>query len=541
MSIRIKRRLTGSSGAPSALDNAELAFNEVDNILYYGKGTGGVGGTADTIYAIAGPGYVVSLSGAQTIIGVKTFNSSPIAPTPTGGDSSTKVATTAFVANAISAASIPDGDKTDITVSSGGSVWTIDANAVTNAKMAQMATNTLKGNNTGSTANPADLTVSQVKTMLALENVTNTSDATKFTNTTLTGTPVAPTAAADTNSTQIATTAFFAGQAGSASPVMNGTATVGTSLRFSRQDHIHPTDTSRAPLANPTFTGTPAAPTAAIDTNTTQVATTAFVLAQASSSNPAMNGTVAIGTSTRFARADHVHASDTSRAPVASPTFTGLVTTPAGNTSQAGGIKLTSGTFKTTPVTGDSGSIEYNGTNVSIVNSSGARKLIAFSDDVYAGTITSSQVTTALGFTPYNATNPAGYITSSALSTYAPLANPALTGTPTAPTASAGTNTTQIATTAFVSTAVSNLVAAAPGTLDTLNELAAALGDDPNFATTIATSLGGKADLTLSNLSNTTTARTNLGLGTIATQQANNVTITGGSISSAVNIDGGTF
>lgn len=74
----------------------------------------------------------------------------------------------------------------------------------------------------------------------------------------------------------------------------------------------------------------------------------------------------------------------------------------------------------------------------------------------------------------------------------APVASPALTGTPTAPTAAAATNTTQIATTAFVRTEVSNLVASAPGTLDTLDELAAALGDDPNFATTISTSIGNK-------------------------------------------------
>jgi hypothetical protein len=74
----------------------------------------------------------------------------------------------------------------------------------------------------------------------------------------------------------------------------------------------------------------------------------------------------------------------------------------------------------------------------------------------------------------------------------APLESPALTGTPTAPTAAAGTNTTQVATTAFVGTAVSNLVDAAPATLDTLNELAAALGDNASFATTTATSIGNK-------------------------------------------------
>jgi hypothetical protein len=76
------------------------------------------------------------------------------------------------------------------------------------------------------------------------------------------------------------------------------------------------------------------------------------------------------------------------------------------------------------------------------------------------------------------------------------LASAALTGTPTAPTANAGTNTTQIATTAFVTTAVNNVVDAAPGALDTLNELAAALGDDANYATTITNALAAKASLT---------------------------------------------
>lgn len=141
------------------------------------------------------------------------------------------------------------------------------------------------------------------------------------------------TSAADTNTTAIATTAFVVGQAGSATPIVDGTAAVGTSLRYARQDHVHPTDTSRAALASPTFTGTPAAPTAAADTNTTQLATTAFVVGQASSTAPVMDGTAAVGTSLKYARADHVHASDTSKANLASPTFTG---TPAAPTATAG-------------------------------------------------------------------------------------------------------------------------------------------------------------------------------------------------------------
>jgi hypothetical protein len=74
----------------------------------------------------------------------------------------------------------------------------------------------------------------------------------------------------------------------------------------------------------------------------------------------------------------------------------------------------------------------------------------------------------------------------------APLASPALTGVPTAPTAVASTDTTQIATTAFVKAAVAGLVDGAPALLDTLNELAAAINDDASFATTLTTSVGTK-------------------------------------------------
>ncbi len=76
----------------------------------------------------------------------------------------------------------------------------------------------------------------------------------------------------------------------------------------------------------------------------------------------------------------------------------------------------------------------------------------------------------------------------------APLASPAFTGNPTAPTQAPGNSSTRLANTAFVQAAVQALVDAAPGALDTLNELAAALGDDPNFATTVTNELGGKAD-----------------------------------------------
>lgn len=107
--IRIKRRATGALGAPAGLANAELAFNEVDNTLYYGKGTGGAGGTATTIDAIGGSGAFTTLTSAQTISGAKTFSANNTFsgdntftgintfPTQATSDNSTRVATTAYV------------------------------------------------------------------------------------------------------------------------------------------------------------------------------------------------------------------------------------------------------------------------------------------------------------------------------------------------------------------------------------------------------------------------------------------------------------
>ena len=85
----------------------------------------------------------------------------------------------------------------------------------------------------------------------------------------------------------------------SATPLMDGTGTAGTSAKYAREDHVHPSDTSKANLASPTFTGTPKAPTAAAGTNTTQIATTAFVtsaIASAQIGAALFKGTVSAGT-----------------------------------------------------------------------------------------------------------------------------------------------------------------------------------------------------------------------------------------------------
>ena len=103
--IRIKRRTSGTAGAPSSLANAELAFNELSDILYYGEG--GTASAASSIIAIGGSGAFSTLGTAQTITGNKTFSGTTsltgtaTATTQSTGDNSTKLATTAYVDNAL--------------------------------------------------------------------------------------------------------------------------------------------------------------------------------------------------------------------------------------------------------------------------------------------------------------------------------------------------------------------------------------------------------------------------------------------------------
>ena len=138
--------------------------------------------------------------------------------------------------------------------------------------------------------------------------------------------------------------------------------------------------------------------------------------------------------------------------------------------------------------------------------------------------------------------------TATASSTYAPLASPALTGVPTAPTATAGTSTTQVATTAFVGTAVSNLVASAPAALDTLNELATALGNDASFSTTVTNSIATKLPLAGGTMSGAIAMGTNkitgLGTPTTSTDAATKayadtmVPLAGGTMTGALTLSG---
>ena len=139
---------------------------------------------------------------------------------------------------------------------------------------------------------------------------------------------------------------------------------------------------------------------------------------------------------------------------------------------------------------------------------------------------------------PTGATGPTGVTGATGATGTVSLGSPAFTGTPTAPTATAATNTTQIATTAFVRTEVANLVASAPAALDTLDELASALGDDVNFATTTATAIGLKAPIASPALTGTPTAPT-ASTGTDTTQVATTAFVTQAIPTGVINPYGG--
>jgi len=142
-----------------------------------------------------------------------------------------------------------------------------------------------------------------------------------------------------------------------------------------------------------------------------------------------------------------------------------------------------------------------------------------------------------------DANKPVSTAAQTALDLKAPLASPALTGTPTAPTATAGTNTTQVATTAFVGQAVADLVGTAAEALNTLGELSDALADDPNFATTIATSIGTKAPINSPTFTGTVTLPSGTvtsGMildGTIATADIADSAITSAKIADGTIVD----
>ena len=151
--IRIKRRAAGgAAGAPTSLENAELAFNEVDDVLYYGEGTAGAGGTATQVIAIGGSGAFTTLSGTQTLTGDKTFSGVIIVPTPSAN---THAATKAYVDTAVSGVSTSftaAGDSGTVTIATGVDTLTIAGGVGLTSAAAATDTVTINLDNTAVTA-----------------------------------------------------------------------------------------------------------------------------------------------------------------------------------------------------------------------------------------------------------------------------------------------------------------------------------------------------------------------------------------------------
>jgi hypothetical protein len=141
--IRIRRRSSGAPGAPSSLENAELAFNEVDNTLYYGKGSSGEGGSATTVEAIAGPGAFTTLSTSQTITGNKTFSGVIAVSAPSANaHATTKLYVDELIANvnasinAVATSFQISSDSGTSTITSGSDTLTISGGNVVSTSIA---------------------------------------------------------------------------------------------------------------------------------------------------------------------------------------------------------------------------------------------------------------------------------------------------------------------------------------------------------------------------------------------------------------------
>ena len=251
-----------------------------------------------------------------------------------------------------------------------------------------------------------------------------------------------------------------------------------------------------APLASPAFTGIPTAPTAALGTNTTQVASTAFVLANANTSDSyATQAQVNAGVVSNLAIAPSTFAASTqlaAKAPLASPALTGTPTVPTAaigtNTTQAASTAF-------------------------VIANANPTSSYASQAEVDAGTVTNKAVA------------PSTFAASTQLAAKAPLASPALTGTPTVPTAAIGTNTTQAASTAFV-------IANANPSSSYATQAQVNAGTVTNLAVSPSTfesssQLAAKAPLASPSLTGTPTAPT-AALGTNTTQLATTAFAHGG-------------
>lgn len=253
--------------------------------------------------------------------------------------------------------------------------------------------------------------------------------------------------------------AVDAGLASSTSPAMNGTVAVGTSISYARADHVHPTDTSRAATNQTFFLGTTSI---AINRASAAIALTGITSIDGSAATLTTGRTIAMTGDVSYTSGSfNGSANVTGTATIADATVSGKLLTgyTAGtNTALAatdsilaafgkvqGQINARLTGNQTITLSGDASGSGATAITVTLANSgvtagtytkvtvdakgrvTAGASLASADLPTYTGTLTSSQVTTALGYTPYNSSNPSGYITSSALSSYLPLSGGTIT------------------------------------------------------------------------------------------------------------------
>jgi hypothetical protein len=369
------------------------------------------------------------------------FTGNPTAPTPVTGNSSASIATTAFVMNEL--ATLPPAPVTSFNTRTGAVVLTTAD--ITGAGGAPDASPNFTGVPTAPTPAQADSSTTLATTAFVhaavsalgttvqsfngrtgavslLGNDISAAGGALLAGPAFTGAPTAPTATVGTSSTQIATTAFVAAAIAS---VAAGVSSFNTRTGAVTLTLADVTGTGGAPLASPNFSGTPTAPTPAQTSNDTTVATTSFVKAAV-----AAGGVSSFNSRTGAVTFQASDISAVGGALLSGPAFIGVPTAPT-PTAGTNTTQLATTAFVAAALATAGGVNSFNG-RAGVV------------------TLTTADVTGAGG---------------------APIASPALTGTPTAPTPAAADNSTAIATTAFARTLAATpiasgskvLLATAPG------------------------------------------------------------------------------
>lgn len=482
--IRVKRRTTGSPGAPAGLKNAELAYNEVDDVLYYGRGAD-VNGDAVTIPAIAGSGAYATLSTTQTISGAKTFSGDVNVVTQLSTDNSTKAASTAYVKSQ----GYLTGNQS-ITVSgdatgSGTTSITLTLASVGTAGTYTKVTTDAKGRVTSGTT----LAATDIPTLTAAK----ISDFDTQVRTNRLDQMAAPTAAVSLNSQKITNLA---------DPVSAQDAATKAYVDATKQGLDVKDSVRAATTANITLSGTQT-----VDGVSLLAGDRVLVKNQSVDSENGIYVVVSGGAWTRATDFD----------------TTAKVTSGAFTFVESGTSNADSGWVLTTD-----GSITLGTTSLSFVQFSGAGQITAGAgltktgNTIDVGTANTGRIVVNADSIDLATVGTAGTYRSVTTDAYGRVT------AGTNPTTLAGYGITDAQPLDATLTALAGVTVAA-------NQLIYATGAD-TFTVTSLTSFAR----TLLDDSDAATARNTLGLGTIATQNANNVAITGGTIDN-VTIDGGTF